>query len=81
MAEVKILRRRYLKDSQCRQRAAAILAENQGIREKGRRWNHIWYGGFETVKAKVEHLYHPEEAKIILGELEKQIENGATLGG
>ena len=74
-------RMRHLSDEQCKKAAARIAGELKDYAKHLDLWERstphkciapmvpIWGPDLETVKVKVERLYHPDEAKIIIAAL------------
>ena len=74
-------KKRWLSDAQCKEAAARIAGELKDYAKHLALWERstphkciaptapIWGPDLETVKVKVERLYHPDEAKIIIEHL------------
>ena len=68
------VKKRYMSADQCKQAATRISAEmrdypkhlNQWQRRTGPPVVPLWGPDFEAVEAKINRLYHPEEAALII---------------
>ena len=70
----KPVKKRYLDANQCKAAAALISAQMRTYTEDLEQWNRagiapvvpLWGPDFDAVTAKIEVLYHADEAKLII---------------
>ena len=73
-ANPKPIKKRYLSGDQCKAAAAQISAQMRTYPEDMDQWNRhgtapvvpLWGPDFDAVTAKIEHLYHQDEAALII---------------
>ncbi len=83
---MEIMKKRYLKNTECQSTAARLSMEMRQDREGREKWGDMWFvsrdgvigkkpghlvipGEMEAAKVAIEHLYHPEEAALIIANL------------